>query len=589
MPQLLRDELAQGYLPAARAVVRMVISVEGLFSFTGERVEVLEIALNDPRLRDELVFLDPKALLRAGSDLPTARQKELVGPVVTRFAGEEKSPEERKSAAEALAPFTALLDSNNRQRIINALEGDLKSSFDVYVALAQADAGLLAGGVGRAALDELAKADEQERNSLLGRDAAFSVATVALEKEADAELDQIAIDLVMQSLDGTAGDPGAFSANADRALAFLQPLTAAPPEQWGRLAEHIQAQWGSYPRELDTRTLELAQRAMSQASEETRTAVSASLAPVLFAADPAQGVALIGNVKESLIAELKPPVVDQLVQIGSQHVGERLQAAGLIRELAPEDAGARLVPVVIAAVQQNQEESAIALLDEQNDILGEHREAIAEDLLGWAEGQIASGIPIPFATFARLSTAMSAEQLGRLAGMVIRRLQEANEEASQALDGFAQAGADRALEEVVLRAVDTLEGAGALEGPVAELLRRIARYVGSLSDADQERLARKLQDWIDAHDQRTAAIGAIRHIRGLRAKAANPLVGKLIEASHSEVSEADAVQALLAAQAISGAKNTRAVRRLSAHLKELESGSEEDQSVARAFREAESA
>jgi hypothetical protein len=122
--------------------------------------------------------------------------------------------------------------------------------------------------------------------------------------------------------------------------------------------------------------------------------------------------------------------------------------------------------------------------------------------------------------------------------------------------------------------------------PSQELLSRTAEHVGVLSTSEQKRLSTKLEAWIDPLEQRAAVFAIVRRMRGLRAEAANPLVAKLLEASGQEVAEQEAVQALLAADAISGKRDSRARRRLDAQLSNLEKGSDEDRAVARAFEQA---
>jgi energy-coupling factor transporter ATP-binding protein EcfA2 len=588
MPQLLRDEKGQGYWPAARAAVRMMIAVEALADFKTERMEVLKIALDDPTLRNkELVFLDPEALLNAGRDLSKTRQTELLGPVVTRFVKEGQSPEDRQSAAEAIGPFASLLARKDRDRIRAAINEDgLQSAFDLYVSLARADADLLPSGVARAALEELAKPDDQERNSLLGRDAAFEVAKVALAQEADADLDQLAIERVVACLDGTAADPDGFNTTVGRAIELLTPLRAAPGEQWTLLAEHVQGQWPNYPRQHDAALLELEQLALSRTPEDARTTVAGGLAPTLFQ-DVAGGVALVTEAKASLIPELKLPVVEQLTEIGKQHEGQREAAAALLSQLHPDDAGTRIGQLVVAAAQQGQDESAVRLLNQHAADVKAHQEQIASELLSWSESELGTAVRVPYLTIGHLTKALTPEQLEQVARIAIHQLSEGSDDATSALNEFARLGAKKALEAILEKVVETVEGVEALAGsPSQELLSRTAEHVGVLSTSEQKRLSTKLEAWIDPLEQRAAVFAIVRRMRGLRAEAANPLVAKLLEASGQEVAEQEAVQALLAADAISGKRDSRARRRLDAQLSNLEKGSDEDRAVARAFEQA---
>ena len=583
MPQLLRDELAQGYMPGARATVRMVLTVSRLLA---ARAEVLDVAVAHPKFRDEqLVLLDPKALLHGVSDdVPLPRKLQLLRVVVTRLVADDKSPEERKSAAIALIAFSHLLEAADRRLITDALAGGLQKEFDVYVDLAETDPKLLPQGVARIALETFTVPDDQGRISLNDRDAAFSVATLALPADTDPEIASLAMDRIQQALDGTREDTAAFGATLRRAVDLVELLPDVPGEQWARIAGHVRANWASYPRDCDADLLKLAQLAISGMPDDGRAAVATELAAELVAPDPSHGVGLIRECKELLIDELREAVVQQLTLVGRQHVAERSEAARLIRELAPDNAAPRITEIATDAIQQGHEDTAVELLEQHGSVLTAERPAIVDALLTRALDLANQRQPVPYGALTRLAPRLTSAEQGRLAVTLAQQLQQGLAEASGAVDALEDAGAPDAVHAVVARAAELLIAAPAGEQPAAPLVDLLAARANCLTDSDQAKLCERLGEWLDLPASRAVAVQWISRMTGLRADAAGPLVGKLIEIAEQEPDNALRVQALLAANAIRGAKNTRAAKALNASVKRLQTGSDEDKEVVQTFQ-----
>jgi hypothetical protein len=234
MKTILEEEVRAGYLGGARSVVDAVVNVPDLQEFDDERKEVLTTAIRNPALQQgELAELDPGPLLKASRDLEAADRGELISEFVAPFvASEGVSPEERQAIDQALAPLAAEIPREDRNAIQEALAGDLGAEFSSYRKLAEADPGLLAPGVGQVALEALSETDDQGRSTLAVNPDALAVAKVALPREENTDLDELAIQRVQQTLTDNQEDPESFGFNVTNGIALLGVLTGGSEEVW---------------------------------------------------------------------------------------------------------------------------------------------------------------------------------------------------------------------------------------------------------------------------------------------------------------------------------------------------------------------
>ena len=116
LPEIMNEEWRAGDLPAARAVVDAVVSVDALRDSEQVRRAVIEGAIDHPPLREQLGLLDPDAVLATAELLPRRDRQHLFQPFVDRIVNDEVEEERRRSAADALANFAPeLTDAQGRR------------------------------------------------------------------------------------------------------------------------------------------------------------------------------------------------------------------------------------------------------------------------------------------------------------------------------------------------------------------------------------------------------------------------------------------------------------------------------------------
>ena len=579
MPELVQDELEDGFDAGARAGVGMMVSVEGLSQYEKPRTEVLKVAVDNAGLLVQLDVLDPEPLIEASRSLSVTDRHKVFDRVVERFAGENKTDAERGSASDALSLVATELRPGARSRISNTLTAELAGKFELFARLVEADPTLLSTPVIQAALEALDQPDPDGLTSLVGRDAAFAVAKAGAAELQDPAVAEGAVDLVIRTLAGTQGNPEALSITAKRALELIGPIEAMQDNQWVRLAQEMPQQWGNYPAEARAEILRLWQMAVQRGEESASDSLAAALSGTIFA-DPNEAVRLLLELEaDGLVRQLVGPVVEQLTNVARQHAAERVLATELVIRLAPDEAPQRLSQILLGAVEQGQAEAALELANQHKELVRAEGVAIAEEVLGWCEQQPAE-TALPYPLLSRLSEYMDQSQQERFGQLIASRIEGGDDSAANALANLGPS--DEAFGLALSKAVEVTLAHPESSGRGQHLLAAIAPNVGELSDDDQLRLVNHLRTWLlaAAPPEHAGIASEIRKMTGLRAKAAEPLVMAGIDVVRP-LPPATQENLLVAVGSVSGGRNTRASRRLYAYLQdELGEQSEEHEQMA---------
>ena len=583
---ILKEEIGQDYVRGAIGAVDAAVSVDRLRSLADARKTTMRAAINDPRIRSELATLDPRAVLQAGRDLHANERRMLLDPFVSRFVDEEQDEPSRKSAAEGLAQFTEELSSGQRQRISKALEGELVSHFDVYRALAEADAELLPTGVARAAMEALAAPDDEGNRTLLGRDDSFTIAKIALAHEAIPDLDDLAIEHVIQSLDAAQVDASKLAKTLERAQELLSALQSAPEESWTRLATHVQERWRNYPPQQWPAGLALLEHILPLASESTPASVAGSVASLIFS-DPGQGLELLTGL-EKIPDDFVEPFIGHLASLVGTQPSHRDRAAEALLEIGGDVAGERLAQAIVQAVQQGDFDGAAGLLETYRELLRPHGSEIGEHVLIRARELVTPGGAVPFIVLARVVPITSREQSDAIGNFLVERLTRGDAQVADAVRSLPSDQESRRVLRTVLRAaVAMLSGTPQIEPPHFPVLEIACEGFQQLTKAETRTLIDGLGAWLRAQpDQRVPLAYQARKLRGLQADFAKDLVDALITAEEHEGDQSARIELLVTAHQIRGARNTRAARAVDKRLTALKQGNETDQAVAEQVDEA---
>jgi len=588
LTQVLKDELNQGDLDAARAVVDAALSVEAVSAHEPARTEVLETALDSPQLREQLRQLDPGPAVEAGRTLPSEKRDQLHAVFVARMLDENEPEDSQQRAGDALAGVASDLSEQLRKQIREGLAGEaIQEKFLVYARLAEAEPRVLPAGAARKALDAISSPGESGAPSLGWDDEAdrvkqsiFSVLLAALRPGRQADIEQPAVDQVIQSLSQAEADHSVLARVIDRGRALVDAMESVDPSHAVRLAEHVQQRWNTYPVALWPALVRFLASVLDNATEESRSGIAAQVMSQVFS-DPTQGIGFLGEMPD--LPELfRDPAAAHLSGLLSQP-GHRDSAAAALNELAPADLGQRFSDAVVACVQNGDFDGASFLIDHYTTTLGAQGTDIADNVLNRADELAASQQPVPFAVLARLARWMDDAQTARFADMVSAQFAAARPEGPTAVAALLERkNSDRVMDRVLETVLSNLEAMPQISDEHMPMLALVTGQSDRIDASRLDGLVSRLEVWISEQpDQRVGVAQQIGRLANLTANQRERLVRFLIGAEKSEQQQPVRLELLRAAESIQGRSKSRAASALDKRLGELKKGSEDDQALAR--------
>ncbi len=164
---VLQEEVGQGDLDAARAVVDIALSVEAVSVHKDAQREVLEEALDSPQLREQLRQLDPEPTLEAGQRLADDKREQLHDVVLVRLSDDDPSEDSQRRVTQAFASVARNVSSATQARLRDQLaRPEITEKFGLYVDLAEVLPGALPVGTAARALDVVRSAHDPESPAL---------------------------------------------------------------------------------------------------------------------------------------------------------------------------------------------------------------------------------------------------------------------------------------------------------------------------------------------------------------------------------------------------------------------------------------
>lgn len=586
LTQVLQDELNQGDLDAARAVVDAAVSVEAISAHEAARSKVLEAALDSPQLREQLRQLDPEPAVDAGRALSSAKRDQLHKVFVARMVDDSEPEDSQKRAADALATVASDLTDQLRTEILEGLARDAtQDKFRVYAKLAEAEPRVLPPDAARKALEAISSPVEGgpslgwEQEAEPVRHAACSVLLAGLRREGHPDIEQLVIDQIIQSLSQAEADQTVLARVIERAKVLVDAMQAVDPSHPGRLAEHVQQRWGTYPIALWAPLIDLLGSVLEKATDESRNVVVAQVMSQAFA-EPSQGVAFLAQGPD-LPEMFRGPAIDHLSGLLG-HAGHRESAAVALNDLAPADLGQRFSNAVVAFVQNGDFDGASFLIDNHRETFGPHGTETAGHVLNRADELAASQQAVPFAVLARLARWMDDSQTTRFGEMVSVQFAGARPEGPAAVAALReQKGTAGVIDRVSETALTNLEAMPQIPNEHMPMLELVAGHSDRIDASRLDGLVSRLEVWISEHpDQRVPIAGQIGRLANLTANQRERLARFLIGAEKGEDQRHVRLELLRAADRIKGRSNSRAASAVGTRLAELRAGSEDDRSLA---------
>jgi hypothetical protein len=391
LPAILQEELrGTPDLDAARGVVDAAISLPELREVESARHDVLRVALDTPTLKAQLRLLDAAALTSAAQGMPDARRQAVYRILVDHFAEDGIDARVQTDVSAALTDVADDLGNRLVRRLREVLASDERAGdFSVYVDLAEKRPEVVPAPAVRQALDRLATPAEGEEHGPLGwpsnedspRPTAYRVAVAALGVQGEEELYEEAVQLIQTGLGAVAWDEGLVERVVERSGAILDQLGSYETSRCSDIAQSIVDNWQNYPTTLWERLVGLFGQLLRQSPEERRGDLSNGLAAQIFSS-PDRGTELLDDMKGQVPEQLVSGIVERLTAVAETHAANRERATAILREINPDDLGARLRGVIVRAMQEQQYESAQTVLATYRDVLSaDQLTAIAEDTL----------------------------------------------------------------------------------------------------------------------------------------------------------------------------------------------------------------
>ncbi|MGB7588247.1 MAG: P-loop NTPase fold protein [Solirubrobacterales bacterium] len=585
LPDVLGDELRAGDFPAARAIVDVAASLEVLRPFEQARRQIINLAASTPSLRRELALLNPAAVLASADLASAANRRYLFEPFVARMVNEEIDDERRRTAAEALAPFSGELSEPQRAQIYTALdEGGLRNRFPVYRAFAEAAPDLIPPSAAEAALHQVEETaegvDGEGEASLSAHTDALAVATLGLPGTSDADLQQRAVQHVLTTVRAFASK-AELAAELEGATKLLAGLESVAVETWNQLAQELLSNWGAYLPEAHRSLFAFIGEFLPRAASDVQQQVPVDLLDRLFE-DPDHALIVIGEL-DPLPPALRPATLDRLVAHGSDPTHWEAGVEALTR-LGGEETPVRIAAVFEQLIAGGNFDVAWQLVQTEDGALRPQLPQLADRAAPHLQARVISGEPLPAELFETLADAMSAGEIAVMGNVIAARLRDGGENATQLLNELRERPKSRLRDFVVDHALDLLVGLDAFNPEVAPLLGAVCANVPRLNSQRQAQLAEKLAAWFQAHPGQLALLSeATLEIEGLAAEPAKTLVDGLLDTERATEDPAIRRQLLNAAFHLKGKPRSKALAVVRKRMGELEAGGEIDKEIAAEF------
>jgi hypothetical protein len=592
MKAVIEEESRNGFFAGARAVVDAMVSQTKLEEFAAERRRVLVAAVDNPDLLPQLGQIKPDRLLNASVRLDSRDRQKLLSQFVLRFVDDRIDMEERTTLGQELGRFASDLTTVDTGRIRDAVATGLSSNFAAYKAIAAVHPSVLPEGIADLAIGQLALADDRGQIHLNDNEDALDVLKLTLTVENDQGDQDTAIELIKNALSSTKGEVEAFQANTRKAIELMHFIVDASPGKLGELASQVQTDWSSVSaqgRSADLwRLYRIAFEGVGRSEQET---LAAGMVNALLH-DPANAIERLldpGTLPEVLLTKLLP----KLVTRGTKQTAERDAIVSAIKRLADEDQAPDLIAqLIVETAGQGQEGAAVELVKQERQLLAAHQQKLARLLVVKANSSSAAGGAAALLLMAHVSPAMNDAQLEVFAKQLYALMRRNPDQALEPMRVlFSRDGNSVALELAFRKGLQLVSRAKAHQQrhPMAKnVVESMAPFVKVMPESDQQLLVDTMADWLDTPRLQTAALEAVRHIRGLRARLAQQLAAKLLS-SAADPTETDDIrlQALLAVDGIKGARNdSKAKHQLDEQLGRLEAGTDTDKRIAASFRSA---
>jgi hypothetical protein len=588
--QILDEEVRDAFWVNARAVIDAAVSVPALQPFEDARREVLTRAARNPRLRHELGFLDPSAVLD-GAGVSEADRAHLIEPFVDRLADRDLEAESRRAVADAIAGVASKLSVQQAETVREAIAADL-SDFPLYRKLAEAEPSLLPNGVADAALEALSapvdSVDDpsQSQQSLLGAPNARALAVIVLEVNSDPEVEGRALQLVGSVLTTHVESTG-FSAELQAAAELLRPIVGLAEPPWSDFLQGVAERWSRHQREAMPALLAFVAGFLERAAPQVRESLPGQVAAALFE-DPERGIAVSAEL-DPVPAAFREALADQLGRVAAEHPSYSKAATDMLLRVGGDGTDTRLAQAVVLMIAANHTEQARETLRRQAETLDPNLAEIANGAVSHLVERINANEALDGELLAILAPELSSDAEATLASAMVAQLQAgAGEPVLSAIDHLRRAGGDVFAAGFAARALDGLAALGEIGPPNDALLAAVCRNVGLLDAEQQGRLVEKLSAWLSVQlGQATLLAGNIATIEGLNADPSKDLVAALVSAERALAPDQHEIrhQLLAAAYAIRGNKRTRSRRALRKRIEELREGSEFERELANRFRD----
>jgi hypothetical protein len=343
LPEIFREELRAGNRAGARSVVDVWLSVPPLAARTEASGTLLSRALGEPGFYDELRRLPAGPLLDAARGLRSPPLLDRAVDGVIEGLIDPDQPTRRRDSAEALAAHIGEVRTQQRRRLIVALQGPpVADDLDAVGALLGADPELATPELIRHVMTTKLQAGAEGVRQVLALDGLVMALSSALERREPDNLREVLANVLPSAMsaptsEGLGDFAGTFAATrrlvekiAEIDGGFLNSYLSASASNLGSLPIHqrdVLADW----------LLELSERA----DEGTRASVVANTVNQLLADPSGGGVAWLRDRLKRLRALSATALGDQLQNVASAPRPDRDDLITLALAADPDNQPAR--------------------------------------------------------------------------------------------------------------------------------------------------------------------------------------------------------------------------------------------------------
>lgn len=566
----LREELQAGYLDSARVIVDVVISIDAFIPLDSVRRDVLTIAVEDPRLRVQLLSLDPAIVLAQSEVLSLAQRQRLFEPYIDRLLTSTLAEHVRQPVANAIGPWAGDFSATQHTRVRDAIAGEMQSEYSLYLPLARTQSTLLSSQVIGAALNDL----EQHRGGepfpeqpppLSERPEPLEVLELGLH-DITTEQEGRLVGLITGIVNTYAEQEQALGTDLTVYNRLLGQLEIDQEGIWNDLSRAIEARWTVIPEALRTMVFPVVDVSLTRADETTRDEVARSIAGSIFE-NPETGLAFVEQI-EKPPQSLESAFVAHLTSLSGNPNHWRAASQALAR-IDGSDYPRWQINALHHLLNENHPEAAREMHEAFNDVYDSHEDELAETMTPILIERANSDQRTPPDLLAPLIQSMSDDQIEQLAIAYADRLTgPAAAQVAELIEELHEQEATQIPLRVAHHAITRL-GTDPQPPPGPQLLIA-CRYVGKLPTEDQRLLAASLANRLRTHlDQAADIAGYLGHISGLAAEPAKELVAALIDAE-TAVQDPNSRRALLsAANGLRGRSKSLATQALRKRLEAL--------------------